>query len=84
MKIREGRKRELVYLPKSQSFKTAVSGSNKRFCGLISRWQIPKEWISGSSICHWDFPGKSTGVGCHFLLQGDLPDSGIEPRSPAL
>ena len=22
--------------------------------------------------------------GCHFLLQGNLPDPGIEPRSPAL
>ena len=21
----------------------------------------------------WDFPGKSTGVGCHFLLQGIFP-----------
>ena len=20
----------------------------------------------------WDFPGKSTGVGCHFLLQGSI------------
>ena len=32
----------------------------------------------------WDSPGKNTGVGCHFLLQGDLPDPGIEPGSPAL
>ena len=32
----------------------------------------------------WDFPGKSTGVDCHFLCQGNLPDPGIEPRSPAL
>ena len=32
----------------------------------------------------WNFPGKNTRVGCHFLLQGTLPDSGIEPRSPAL
>ena len=24
------------------------------------------------------------GVGCHFLLQGNLPDPRIEPRSPAL
>ena len=35
----------------------------------------------------WDFPGKNTGVGCHFLLQGNLPDPGIEPvsgMSPAL
>ena len=30
------------------------------------------------------FSGKSTGVGCHFLLQGIIPDPGIEPRSPAL
>ena len=30
----------------------------------------------------WDSPGKSTGVGCHFLLQGNLPDPGIEPGSP--
>ena len=22
----------------------------------------------------WHFPGKSTRVGCHFLLQGNLPD----------
>ena len=21
-------------------------------------------------LCLWDFPGKNTGVGCHFLLQG--------------
>ena len=21
-------------------------------------------------LCPWNFPGKSTGVGCHFLLQG--------------
>ena len=35
-------------------------------------------------LCSWDFPGKNTGVGSHFLLQGNLPDPGIEPRSPAL
>ena len=32
----------------------------------------------------WDSPGKNTGGGCHFLLQGDLPDPGREPKSPAL
>ena len=31
----------------------------------------------------WDFPGKNTGVGCHFLFR-DLPDPGVEPMSPAL
>ena len=24
----------------------------------------------------WDFPGKNTGMGCHFLLQGILPTQG--------
>ena len=32
----------------------------------------------------WDFPGKSTGVGCPFPPPGALPNSGIEPKSPAL
>ena len=30
----------------------------------------------------WNFPGKSAGVG--FPSPRDLPDPGIEPRSPAL
>ena len=37
----------------------------------------------GSSV-HGVFPGKNTGVGCHFLLQGNLLRSGIKPASPAL
>ena len=32
-----------------------------------------------------DFPGKSTGVGCHFLLQGIFLTQGLNARlSPAL
>ena len=27
-------------------------------------------------LCVWDFPGKNTGVDCHFLLQGIFPDQG--------
>ena len=30
---------------------------------------------------HGIFPGKSTGVGCHFL-SGDLPYPGVESESP--
>ena len=29
--------------------------------------------------CPWDFPGKNTGVGCHFLLQGIFPTQGSNP-----
>ena len=32
----------------------------------------------GSSV-HEIFPGKDTGVGCHFLLQGIFPTQGLNP-----
>ena len=35
-------------------------------------------------LCPWDSPGKSTGVGCHFLLQGIFLNSEIKLRSSAL
>ena len=31
-----------------------------------------------SSSIPWDFPGKNTGVGCHFLLQGISPTQGLK------
>ena len=31
-------------------------------------------------LCSWDFPGKNTGVGCHFLLQGIFLTQGSNPR----
>ena len=31
------------------------------------------------SLCPWNFPGKSTGVGCHFLLQGIFLTQGSNP-----
>ena len=30
-------------------------------------------------LCPWDFPGKSTGVGCHVFLQGISPDQELNP-----
>ena len=30
-------------------------------------------------FCPWDFPGKSTGVACHFLLQEIFPTQGLNP-----
>ena len=31
-----------------------------------------------------EFSSKNTGMGCHSLPQGILPDPGIEPRSPTM
>ena len=36
---------------------------------------------SGSSV-HGDSPGKSTGVGCHTLLQGTFPTQRLNPGLP--
>ena len=49
----------------------------------MSTFAIP--WTVAHQAPHpWDFPGKNTGVGCHFLLQGNLLNPGIKPGSPAL
>ena len=33
-------------------------------------------------LCPRDFPGKSTGVGCHVLLQGIFLTQGLNPGLP--
>ena len=33
---------------------------------VVTPWTAAYPWI----LCPWDSPGKNTGVGCHFLLQG--------------
>ena len=54
-------------------------------CQLLSRVQpfVTPSTVASRLPCPWDSPGRSTGVGCHFLLQGNLPDPGTEPGSPA-
>ena len=48
-------------------------------CGLVvTLWTVAQQ-----GPCPWDSPGKNTGVDCHFLFQGNLPNSGIELKSPA-
>ena len=48
----------------------------------LSRAQLfATPWIVACSnlLRPWDFQGKSTGVGCHFLLQGIFPTQGSNP-----
>ena len=35
-----------------------------------------------SHLCSWDFPGKNSGVGCCFLLQGIFLNPGIKLSAP--
>ena len=65
-------------------------GSNPRYLSLdslllLSSCQVVSDslWPRGLQPiwlrCPWDFPGKNTGVGCHFLLQGSPPNSLTSP-----
>ena len=40
----------------------------------------PMDCSPPGSFCPWDSPGKSTGVGCHALLQGIFPTQGLTLR----
>ena len=46
-------------------------------CVLSHVWLFVTPWtVATRLLCPWDFPGKNTGVGCHFLLQGIFPTQG--------
>ena len=53
-------------------------------CGL-SHVQVPSTLLAVAcqALLSMGFSGKNIGVGCHSLLQGNLPNPGIEATSPA-
>ena len=60
--------------------------SEKWKCQLLSCVQLfVMPWtVAHQATLSMGFPGKNTGVGCHVLLLGNLPDPGLKPGSPAL
>ena len=42
----------------------------------LSSWAYVLREETDRLLCPWDFPGKSTAVGWHFLLQGVFPTQG--------
>ena len=53
--------KQLILLLKVKS-ESEVAQSRPTLCDPMD-WSLPKP------LHPWNFPGKSTGVGCHFLLQ---------------
>ena len=46
---------------------------------------IVSDSLQPHGLCSpWNSPGQNTGEGRQFPSPGDLPNPGIEPRSPAL
>ena len=46
-------------------------------CSVVPNSLRPHGLQPTSLLCPWDFPGKDTGVGRHFLLQGIFPTQGL-------
>ena len=48
---------------------------------LLSHIQpfMTPQTVANRLLCPWDFPGKNTGVGCHFLLQRIFLTQGSNP-----
>ena len=51
-------------------------------CSVVSDSLRPHGLQTARLLCSWNFPGKSTGVGCYFLLQGIFPTQGLNPGLP--
>ena len=52
------------------AFSNTVQFSSVQFShSVVSDPQRPHGLQPSRLLCPWDFPGKSTGVGCHCLLQ---------------
>ena len=51
-------------------------------CSVVSDSLQPHGLQPTRLLCPWNFPGKNTGMGCHFLLQGIFPTQGSNPGLP--
>ena len=48
-------------------------------CSVVSDSLGPHGMLLTGLLCPWNFPGKNTEVGCHFLLQGIFLTQGLNP-----
>ena len=55
----------LILLSLSLFMKYPCVCSVTQLCPTAALWPVA-HWL----LCPWNFPGKNTGVGCQFLLQG--------------
>ena len=71
------RNRTKVSLNLYRTMKESESEVTQSCPTLCNRGLLPTKLLHP-----WDPPGKNTGVGCHFLLQGIFPTQGSNPGLP--
>ena len=57
----------------------AISASPSHVCSVLSDSLRPHGPQPAKLLCPWDFPGKNTGMGCRFILQGIFLTQGSNP-----
>ena len=71
----------------SEDDKSALPGTKERWRDDFAKSRLTlcdsMDWPT-RLLCPWDFPGKDTGVECHFLLQGIFLTQGWNPSLPHL
>ena len=69
--------------PLMEKAKKLMDASWRERLTLVVSTSLPPYGLQSTArlLCSWDSPGKSTGEGCHALLQGIFPDPGIKPVS---
>ena len=83
-KLKAKRRHFPTYLPAPACVNSPSLSTCAHTCSVVSSSFRPHGLWPAGLLCPWDSPGKNTGVGCHFLLQGIFPTGGIEPGSPTL
>ena len=74
---------------RSEIFMLWRTGNEAGDTSVVKKWKWSRSVLSDSLQPHgleptrllhpWDFPGKNTGVSCHFLLQEIFPTQGLNP-----
>ena len=58
------------------------SSSSSFSHSVMSNFLLPYEQWPTRLLCPWNSPGKNTGAGSHFLLQGIIPTQGSNSCLP--
>ena len=64
---------------RAQTYTALVNEASCWCCSVTSDFLWLHELELARPLCPWDSPGKNTGVGCRFLLQGIFPTQGSNP-----
>ena len=71
-----------MFAPKKKKKEAPIKRLWKWSCSVMSDSWWPHGLQLTRLLCPWDSPDTSTGVGCHFLLQGIFPSQGLKPGLP--